>query len=103
MHNLTPTTQQQESESSSKSTISSQPCHISYRNWLIGTKVIDGRLWIRWQHPAESFPRYNYPVGEKGLAETIRYVRFLIDMAIKLEQDAAKQVAKTCVSSRIDE
>lgn len=90
MHNLTPIPPSPKTESSPNTRRSSHSGHIYYRDWLIGTKVIDGRLWIRWQHPAESFPRYNCPVGEKGLAETIRYVRLLIDMAIKLEQDATK-------------
>ncbi|MBZ8183218.1 hypothetical protein [Oscillatoria salina] len=61
---------------------------IYYRNWLIKTKVINGKLWLRWQHPAENFPRYSYPVGERGLSDTIRYVRLLIDLAITLEQGA---------------
>ncbi len=59
---------------------------IQYRDWLITTKLIDGQLWLRWQHPKESFPRYSYPVTERGLADTIRYARFLIDIAIKLEE-----------------
>ncbi|MEC4984232.1 MAG: hypothetical protein SAJ37_13710 [Oscillatoria sp. PMC 1068.18] len=59
---------------------------ICYRNWLITTKVINGKLWLRWQHPAENFPRYSYPIGERELADTISYVRLLIDLAIKLEQ-----------------
>lgn len=62
---------------------------IRYRDWLISTKVIDGRLWLRWQHPNESFPRYSYPVTEKGLTDTIRYARFLIDLTIKLENESA--------------
>jgi hypothetical protein len=61
---------------------------LRYRGWLICTKVIDGHLWLRWQHPKESFPRYSYPVTERGLADTIRYARFLIDLAIKLEEEA---------------
>jgi hypothetical protein len=59
---------------------------IRYRNWLISTKVINRQLWLRWQHPNESFPRYSYPVTERGLADTIRYARFLIDMTIQLEE-----------------
>lgn len=62
---------------------------IRYRDWLISTKVIDGRLWLRWQHPHEGFPRYSYPVTEKGLTDTIRYARFLIDLTIKLENESA--------------
>lgn len=58
---------------------------IRYRDWSISTKVIGGQLWLRWQHPKESFPRYSYPVTERGLADTIRFARFLIDLTIKLE------------------
>ncbi|MFB8788731.1 MAG: hypothetical protein U7123_07740 [Potamolinea sp.] len=59
---------------------------IRYRNWLISTKVINRQLWLRWQHPNEGFPRYSYPVTERGLTDTIRYARHLIDMAIQLEE-----------------
>jgi hypothetical protein len=64
---------------------------VKYRDWTISTKVINKQLWLRWQHPKEQVPRYSYPVMEKGLAETIRYVRFLIDLAIKLEDEAPKE------------
>ncbi len=56
-----------------------------YKGWSISTKVIEGKLWLRWQHPQESFPRFGCPVNEAGLASTITHVRFLIDLAIKLE------------------
>lgn len=59
---------------------------ICYRNWKISTQVIEGKIWLRWQHPREDFPRYSYPVGDRGLVETVRQVRFLIDLAIKLEE-----------------
>jgi hypothetical protein len=62
-----------------------------YRSWLISTKVIDGQLWLRWQHPRESFPRYSYPVTDRGLADTIRFARFLIDLVIKLEDESLAQ------------
>lgn len=88
MHNLTEGTELQSTDTSQD--IKVEPSHIRYRDWIITTKLINGQLWVRWQHPAESFPRYNYPVRDKGLAETIRYVRLLIDMATKLEQDAEK-------------
>ncbi len=65
---------------------------IQYRDWLITTKLIDGQLWLRWQHPKESFPRYSYPVTERGLADTIRYARFLIDIAIKLEETEVPKI-----------
>lgn len=58
---------------------------IQYQNWSISTKVIEGQLWVRWQHPKESFPRYSYPVSDRGLSETIRHVKFLIDLAVRLE------------------
>lgn len=62
---------------------------IRYRDWLITTKVIGKQLWLRWQHPKENFPRYSYPVTERGLTDTIRYARFLIDLIIKLEESEA--------------
>lgn len=62
---------------------------IQYRDWTISTKVIGGQLWLRWQHPQENFPRYSYPVTERGLADTIRFARFLIDLTIKLEAAGA--------------
>lgn len=62
--------------------------HIRYKGWLITTKLINGKLWLRWQHPQESFPRCSCPVSDRGLAETIRHVRFFIDLAIKLEKEA---------------
>jgi hypothetical protein len=60
---------------------------LRYRGWLISTKVIDRQLWLRWQHPRETFPRYSYPVTNRGLADTIRFARFLIDLSIKLEEE----------------
>lgn len=74
----------------SNHSLQAQP--IRYRNWLISTKVIDGRLWLQWQHPNESFPRYSYPITERGLADTIRFARFMIDLAIKLEAGGSTQV-----------
>lgn len=61
---------------------------IRYRGWLISTKLVDGKLWLQWQHPSESFPRYGTPLIGKHLAETIRHARFLIDLTIKLEQES---------------
>lgn len=72
-----------------KNDVQTQP--IRYRDWLISTKVIDRQLWVRWQHPNESFPRYSYPVTQRGLADTIRYARFLIDLTIKLEAGSSDQ------------
>ncbi|HAG82942.1 MAG TPA: hypothetical protein DD379_26775 [Cyanobacteria bacterium UBA11162] len=65
---------------------------IRYRDWLISMKVIDKQLWLRWQHPKESFARYSYPVTERGLTDTIRYARFLIDLVIELEEAEAEQL-----------
>jgi hypothetical protein len=64
---------------------------IQYREWLISTKVLDKQLWLRWQHPKETFPRYSYPVTERGLADTIRYARFIIDLSIRLEESEVKE------------
>ncbi len=68
----------------SKTSLPLQP--IRYRDWSISSKIIDRQLWLQWQHPNETFPRYGYPVTERGLADTIRYARFLIDLIIKLEE-----------------
>jgi hypothetical protein len=68
----------------SKTSLPLQP--IRYRDWSISSKIIDRQLWLQWQHPNEPFPRYGYPVTERGLADTIRYARFLIDLIIKLEE-----------------
>jgi hypothetical protein len=68
----------------SKNSLPLQP--IRYRDWSISSKIIDRQLWLQWQHPNETFPRYGYPVTERGLADTIRYARFLIDLIIKLEE-----------------
>ncbi|MGQ4647481.1 hypothetical protein [Lyngbya aestuarii] len=63
---------------------------IRYRNWLISTKLINQRLWLRWQHPKEAYPRYSYPVTEGGLTDTIRYARMMIDLSIQLEEGATQ-------------
>ena len=60
---------------------------ICYRGWLVTSTKIDGKLWIRWQNPQDNLPFYSYEVGEQGLTQAIRYVRFLIDLAIKLEEN----------------
>lgn len=62
---------------------------IRYRDWLIQTQVIDRQLWLRWQHPKDNSPRYSYPVTERGLADTIRFARHLIDLSILLEETGA--------------
>lgn len=60
---------------------------IYYHHWTITTKVMNNQLWICWQHPSETFPRYNFPVGDRSLSEAVRHVRFMIDVAIKLEEN----------------
>ncbi|MFB2835973.1 hypothetical protein [Floridanema evergladense] len=60
---------------------------VRYKGWGISTKVINGKLWIRWQHPKENFPRYGCPVTEEGLDVTIGNVKFLINLANKLEEE----------------
>lgn len=64
--------------------------HISihYRNWRISTKAIHGQVWLQWQHPQESFPRYGTPVVDNRLSDTLRYARAQIDLMIELEQQA---------------
>jgi hypothetical protein len=61
---------------------------VRYKGWAISTKVINGKLWLRWQHPQENFPRYGCPVSEEGLEVTISNVKFLINLANKLEEEA---------------
>ncbi|MFB2878379.1 hypothetical protein [Floridanema aerugineum] len=60
---------------------------VRYKGWGISTKVINGKLWLRWQHPNENFPRYGCPVSEEGLDVTINNVKFLINLANKLEDE----------------
>ena len=60
---------------------------VRYKGWGISTKVINGKLWLRWQHPQENFPRYGCPVSEEGLEVTINNVKFLINLANKLEDE----------------
>lgn len=62
-----------------------------YKGWLISTKVINGKLWLRWQHPDESFPRYGCPVTDGDIASTISHIRLMIDIAIKLESGLPPQ------------
>jgi hypothetical protein len=73
----------------SNSSLPLQP--ILYREWLISTKIVDRQLWLRWQHPYETIARYGYPVTERGLADTIRYARYLIDLSIGLEEYEAEE------------
>ncbi|MBD1893243.1 MULTISPECIES: hypothetical protein [unclassified Coleofasciculus] len=74
-----------------------------YKGWSISTKVIDGKLWLRWQHPQESFPRFGCPVNEAGLASTIGHVRFLIDLAIKLESGVPARKPLTSNDSNVSD
>ncbi len=73
----------------SSSSLPLQP--IQYRDWLITAKVVDRQLWLRWQHPNETIARYGYPVTERGLVDTIRQARYLIDLSIGLEEGEAEQ------------
>lgn len=63
--------------------------NIRYRNWLITLKLIEGKLWFQWQHPEENFFHYGVQVVNNHLADTFDYVKFLIDLAINLEEEAA--------------
>lgn len=73
----------------SSSSLPLQP--IQYRDWLITAKVVDRQLWLRWQHPNETIARYGYPVTERGLVDTIRQARYLIDLSIGLEEGETEQ------------
>lgn len=61
-----------------------------YKGWSISTKLINGKLWLRWQHPQENLSRYGCLVGEGGLTATIDHVRGMIDLMIHLESDVQK-------------
>lgn len=63
-----------------------------YKGWSICTKLINGKLWLRWQHPKENIPRYGCPVNEEGLASTIDHIRLMIDLMEKLESEVHKYV-----------
>lgn len=62
---------------------------VRYKGWIISTKVINGKLWLRFAHPNDRFPRYGYPVSTNGIEDTIRSVRLIIDLAMKLEEQGA--------------
>lgn len=79
--------------SSNSSKAEKQHIHSKYKGWLISTVVIDGQLWLRWQHPKESFSRYGCPLTEQSVASTISHVRFLIDLAIKLEASMTSEAS----------
>ncbi|MBE9114803.1 hypothetical protein IQ249_02730 [Lusitaniella coriacea LEGE 07157] len=66
--------------------IAKQP--ICYRGWIVSTQVVQGQLWIRWQHPQDTFPRYGRPVTNNGLSATVSHVKFLIDLAMTLEPES---------------
>lgn len=61
-----------------------------YKDWSICTKLINGKLWLRWQHPKENIARYGCLVGEEGLSATIDHVRTMIDLMIQLESNMKK-------------
>jgi len=56
-----------------------------YRGWLITTKTLKGQLWMQWQHPLDSIPRYGCIVVKGDIAATLNHVRFLIDVSMELE------------------
>lgn len=89
------TSQPQQQVSSNSSEAEKQQIHAKYRGWSISTVVIDGQLWLRWQHPKESFSRYGCPITDEGMASTISHVRFLIDLAIKLEAAMPSEVIQS--------
>lgn len=60
---------------------------ICYRGWMVSAQVVHGQLWIRWQHPQDTFPRYGRPVTNNGLSATLSHVKFLIDLAMTLEPE----------------
>lgn len=82
----------QKSDNNSQNDLQQIPAQ--YRGWRITTKVSNGKLWLRWQHPNESFPRYGCPIAENDLASSINHARFLIDLSIKLEEEASKHKQK---------
>lgn len=55
-----------------------------YRGWLITTKTIKGQLWMQWQHPLDSIPRYGCIIAKGDIAATLNHVRLLIDLSIEL-------------------
>lgn len=61
-----------------------------YKGWSLTTKLMNGKLWLRWQHPKENLPRYGCLVGEDGLNATIDHVRTMIDLMINLESEVNK-------------
>ncbi|MFB2923966.1 hypothetical protein [Aerosakkonema funiforme] len=65
-----------------------------YKGWRLTTKTMNGKLWLRWQHPDESFARYGCTIDPKDISSTIAHVRFSIDLAIQLEEEAAKQARR---------
>ena len=77
-------------QSSDLSNANLEQIPVRYRGWRISTKVSNCKLWLRWQHPQEDFPRYGCPLNEEDIASSIDNVRLLIDLAIKLEEEASK-------------
>lgn len=83
-----------ETEPSNSSDNEIQQIPTQYKGWRLTTKLINGKLWLRWQHPQESFARFGCPINQDDITSTINHVRFLIDLAIKLEEETAKQRRK---------
>jgi|GEM_PF-3140469 len=61
------------------------PTAIQYRGWSIQTQVINGQMWVRWQHPLDNCSRYGCPIMEAGLDATLMHAKSLIDTTIDLE------------------
>ena len=61
------------------------PTAIQYRGWSIQTKVINGQMWVRWQHSLDDCSRYGCLVMEAGFDATISHAQSLIDATIDLE------------------
>lgn len=83
-----------ETEPSNLSDNKAQQIPAQYKGWRLSTKLINGKLWLRWQHPKESFARFGCPINQDDIASTINHGRFLIDLAIKLEEETVKQRLK---------
>ncbi|MEC4893173.1 MAG: hypothetical protein SAL07_08565 [Oscillatoria sp. PMC 1051.18] len=71
------------SNSSEKS--NSEQVLAQHRGWIISKISVNNRLWLRWQHPQESFARYGCMCSEEGLEEKLAYTISQIDLIIELE------------------
>lgn len=69
------------------SDLEQKPALFRYKGWSINPQLVDGQLWLRWQHPEDSFSRYGCPTTKASLFSTVKYVQSLIDMIINLEEN----------------